>query len=106
MEEAMRIDGSPSLAEIRSSIMDGTVVVFFNHCGEQVRGKVLDAKLDPEVGRVALALEEERTGLVWFARYCYGSVRCASGDIVTWNLRRNQIENMANGSLWQRCSGE
>jgi len=102
----MRIDSGPTLADIRSSTMYGTIVIFFNSCGEQVRGKVLDAKLDPGLGRVALVLEEEKTGLIWFARYRYCSSRCTSGDIVTWNLRRNEIENVANGSLWQKCSGE
>jgi len=102
----MRIDGGPSLAEIRLSITEGTIVTFFNKSGERLRGRVLDAKLDPGIGRVSLVLEEEKNRLIWFARYRFGSIRCATGDIVTWNLRRNEIQNISDGSQWQKCAGE
>jgi hypothetical protein len=106
MEEAMRIDAGPSLSEIKLSITRGTTVMFYNSLGEQVRGKVLYAMLDPGAGRVASVLEEEKTELIWLARYRYGAVGRACGEIVPWKLRRNEIDNSANGSLWRKCSGE
>jgi hypothetical protein len=67
---------------------------------------VVEAKLDPGIGRVALVLEEEQTGLVWFARYRYGRIGCCTGDIATWKLRRCDIEKLTNGDLWRKCAGE
>lgn len=90
----MRIDRGPTLDEIRDSVANGTLVTFSNVNGEQVRGGVLDAKLDRGIGRVSLVLEESETGLVWFARYRYGNVRWSCGDIGTWNLKRTEIEHL------------
>lgn len=95
----MRIDHGPSLEDIRCSVMDGRIVTFISMHGDKVRGKVLDAKLDPGIGRVALTLEEEQTGLIWFARYRYGSVRWQCGDICTWHLRRSDIEDLSRYTL-------
>jgi hypothetical protein len=104
-EDVMRIDRGPSLAEIRASVAKGAIVTFSNVHGEQVRGKVLDAKVHPGTGRVALMLEEERTGLIWFARYRYGSVRWSCGDIATWNLTRSEIENLPEDVAAFKCYG-
>ena len=102
----MRIDRGPSLSEIRMSVIEGIIVEFANENGEQVRGKVVEAKPDQGVGRVALVLEEDQTGLIWFARYRYGRIECGAGDIATWKLRRCDIENLTNGDLWRKCAGE
>lgn len=102
----MRIDRGPSLAEIRSSAENGTVVEFGNCNGERVRGRVLEGRLDPGIGRVNLVLEGDRTGLIWFARYRWASIRCATGDIVTWNLKRHELEDLNGNDQWRKCSGE
>lgn len=102
----MRIDRGPSLAELRLSAEDGTIVEFRNMNGERVRGRVLDGRLDAGIGRVNLVLEEDGTGLIWFARYRYGSIRCASGDIVTWNLKRHELEDLSRNSRWRKVVGE
>ncbi len=101
----MRIDRGPSLDEIKSSFMNGTIVTFTSMHGDRIRGTVLDAKLDPGIGRVALMLEEEKSALIWFARYRYGSVRWQCGDIGTWNLRRSDIENLSRDSVRLNFSG-
>ncbi len=102
----MRIDRGPSLAEIRSSAENGTIVEFSNSNGERVRGRVLEGRLDPGVGRVNLVLEEGRTGLIWFARYRWASIRCATGDIITWNLKRDELEELTGNDQWRICAGE
>lgn len=102
----MRIDQGPSLAELRLSSENGTVVEFRNFNGKRVRGRVLDGRLDAGAGRVNLVLEEDHTGLVWFARYRWGSVGCASGDIVTWNLKRTELEDLARNGQWRQCVGQ
>ena len=102
----MRIDRGPSLAEIRSSVENGTVVEFGNRSGERVRGRVLEGRLDPGIGRVNLTLEEDPTGLIWFARYRWGSIRCSTGDIATWNLKRHELEELNGNGRWQKCVGE
>jgi hypothetical protein len=84
----------------------GTSVEFQNVNGERVRGRVLDGKLDAGIGRVNLVLEEDRTGLIWFARYRWGSVGCVSGDIVTWNRKRQELEDLAWNNQWRKCAGE
>ena len=92
----MRIDRGPTLEEIRSSVENGRIVSFRCMSGEEVRGNVLDAKLDHAIGRVALVMEQQNTGLIWFARYRYGSVRWQCGDLSTWNLRRGDIEEVSH----------
>lgn len=101
----MRIDRGPSLEDIRCSVMDGRIVTFLSMHGDKVRGKVLDAKLDAGIGRVALTLEEEQTGLIWFARYRYGSVRWQCGDISTWHLRRSDIEDLSRYASRRSAEG-
>jgi len=105
-EEAMRIDRGPGLAELQLSVENGTIVEFRNASGERVRGRVLEGKLDPGMGRVSLVLEEDRTGLIWFARYRWGSIRCASGDIITWSLKRHELIDLAWNGQWRKCAGE
>lgn len=102
----MRIDRGPGLAELQLSAENGTIVEFRNVSGERVRGRVLEGKLDPGMGRVSLVLEEDRTGLIWFARYRWGSVRCASGDIVTWSLKRHELIDLAWNGQWRKCACE
>lgn len=102
----MRIDRGPSLVELRRSVESGVIVEFRNVNGERVRGRVLDGKLDAGIGRVNLVLEEDRTGIIWFARYRWASVACASGDIITWNLRRHEVEDLAWNGEWKKCAGE
>ncbi len=102
----MRIDRGPSLSEITSSAGNGAIVEFRNVDGGTVRGRVLNGKLDPGIGRVALVLEEEGTGLIWFARYRYGRLSCSSGDIITWNLKSCELVDLAGEILWRKCSGE
>ncbi len=102
----MRIDRGPSLDELRLSAEAGSVVEFRNGNGDRIRGRVLDGRLDPGIGRVNLVLEEDRTGLIWFARYRKISLACVSGDIVTWNLKRRDLEDLAWNSLWRKCAGQ
>jgi hypothetical protein len=102
----MRIDQGPSLAEIRSSAENGAVVEFGNRNGERVRGRVLEGRLDPGIGRVNLVLEEDRTGLIWFARYRWASIHCATGDIITWNLKSDELEELSGNDHWRKCVGE
>ena len=94
------------MAEIRSSAENGMVVEFGNRNGERVRGRVLEGRLDPEIGRVNLVLEEDRTGLIWFARYRWASIRCATGDIITWHLKRYELEDLTGNDQWRKCTSE
>jgi len=89
----MRIDYGPGLDEIRDSVRNGSIVRFSNIRGEEVRGLVLDARVESKIGRVALVLEEIGTGLVFFARYRVGG-KWSCGDIVSWQLKRNDIEEL------------
>lgn len=89
----MRIDYGPGLEEIRDSVRNGTTVKFSNIRGEEVRGVVLEARAESKVGRVSLVLEEIGTGLVFFARYRIGG-KWSCGDIVSWKLTRNDIEEL------------
>jgi hypothetical protein len=102
----MRIDRGPGLAELQLSVENGTIVEFRNVNGERVRGRVLEGRLDPNVGRVNLVLEEDGTGLIWFARYRWGFRGCASGDIITWRLKRHELVDLAWNDQWPKCAGE
>lgn len=90
----MRIDCGPSFEEIRDSIQNGTVVTFRSNRGEQLHGVILDAKLDRESGRAALMVEELGTATVYFGRYSYRGERRCCGDLVTWRLNLNEIEEL------------
>lgn len=89
----MRIDYGPGLDEIRDSVRNGTIVKFSNIRNEEVRGVVLDARVETRTGRVALVMEECGTRLVFFARYRKGD-KWSCGDIVSWKLTRNDIEEL------------
>jgi len=90
----MRIDRGPNFDEIRDSVRSGNIVTFRSIGGEEVRGVVVEAKVDRETGRAALMVEEHITGQVYFARYSPRSGRCSCGDLVSWRLRRNAIEEL------------
>jgi hypothetical protein len=88
------IDYGPDFDEIRDSIQNGTVVTFGSSSGEKVRCVVLDAKMDHSSGRAALMLEEESTSNFYFARYTHTGGRWSCGDLVTWRLKLNEIEEL------------
>jgi len=90
----MRIDSGPSFDEIRDSVENGKVVSFRSIRGEEVRGVVLDAKVDPERGRAVLMVEEQSTGTVHFARYTHRGGRWSCGDVVSWHLTRSAIQEL------------
>lgn len=90
----MRIDFGPDLNEIRESVENGKTVTFRNMQGDQVCGIVVDAKVDPELGRTALTVEESNSGTVYFARYTYQSEKRSCGDIVTWHLKLEDIQEL------------
>lgn len=90
----VRIDFGPNFDEIRDSIKNGTVVTFGGTCGEELTGVVLDAKLDLESGRASLTVEEQKTSTVYFARYSRRDAGRSCGDLVTWRLRLNEIEDL------------
>lgn len=90
----MRIDYGPNFDEIRDSIKNGTVVVFGNTAGDRLRCVVLDAKIDCESGRAALTVEEQDSATVYFGRYSHRGEKKCCGDLVTWRLRRNEIEEL------------
>lgn len=94
----MRIDYGPNFDEIRDSIQNGTVVTFGSTRGEQVRCIILDAKLDRESGRAALMVEEKGSATVYFVRYSHRGQRRACGDLVTWRLKLNEIEDLRRAS--------
>lgn len=94
----MRIDYGPNFDEIRDSIENGTVVTFGSTRGEQVHCIILDAKLDGESGRAALTVEEQGTATVYFVRYSRRGQRHACGDLVTWRLKLNEIEELRRAS--------
>ena len=90
----MRFDSGPNFDEIRDSIENGKVVTFRSIRGEEVRGVVVDAKVDPEKGRAALMVEEQTTGAVYFARYSHLGGRYSCGDLVSWHLTRDAIQEL------------
>jgi|BogFormECP12_OM1_1039635.scaffolds.fasta_scaffold115235_2 hypothetical protein len=90
----MRIDCGPNFDEIRDSIENGKVVTFRSNRGEEVHGVVVDAKVDPEKGRATLMVEEQTTGAVYFARYSHPGGRCSYGDLVSWHLTRDAIQEL------------
>lgn len=90
----MRIDSGPNFDEIRDSVENGNVVTFRSMRGEEVRGVVVDAKVDAEEGRAALMVEEQTTGAVYFGRYSHRGGRLSCGDLVSWHLRRDAIEEL------------
>jgi|GEM_PF-1000904 len=94
----MRIDYGPDFDEIRDSVENGTVVTFGNTAGENLRCVVLDAKMDCESGRAALTVEEQGTDTVYFARYSYRGGRRSCGDLVTWRLKLNEMEELRRAS--------
>ena len=89
----MRIEKGPAIEEIRQSINTGKVVIFGCHGGKQVQGVVLSGVLDHELNRVAVVLEEVDTHMLFFARYRQVD-HWTCGDIVKWDVERNQIEDL------------
>ncbi len=89
----MRIDKSPAIEEIRQSIRTGKVVKFCNNHGKEIQGVVLSALLDHELNRAVVVLEEQDTRMLFFARYRHLG-RWTCGDIVKWQVERNQIEEL------------
>ena len=100
----MRIERGPSLEDIRQSAENGTIVEFADGNGRQVRGRVVDSQLGAGIGRVKIALVEERTGLVWFSRYHYGALGRPAGEISPANLKRADIKGLTNGDLWDKVT--
>jgi hypothetical protein len=90
----MRIDYGPNFDEIRDSIHNGTVVTFGSSRGEKLRCVVLDAKMDHGSGRAALTVEEQNTSTIYFARYICRAGRNSCGDLVTWRLKLNEMEEL------------
>lgn len=89
----MRIDQGPTIEEIRQSVRTGRVVKFWNVHGKEIRGVVLSARFDHELNRAVLVLEEEDSHMLCFVRYRYVG-RWSCGDIVKWQVQRNQIEEL------------
>ncbi|MGO9570756.1 MAG: hypothetical protein ACLP5H_24790 [Desulfomonilaceae bacterium] len=90
----MRIDSGPDFDEIRDSAENGKVVTFRNIRGEEVRCVVVDAKVDPEGGRGALMVEEQTAGAVYFGRYSHPGGKQSCGDLVSWRLTRDAIQEL------------
>lgn len=96
--KTMRIDYGPNFDEIRDSVENGTIVTFGNANGESLNCVVLDAKMDCESGRAALTVEEQGTDTVYFVRYNYRGGRRSCGDLVTWRLKLNEMEELRRAS--------
>ena len=89
----MRIDKGPGIEEIRQSVRTGKVVKFSNIHGKEIQGVVLSARFDHELNRAVVVLEEEDTHMLCFVRYRHLG-RWTCGDIVKWQVERNQIEEL------------
>ncbi len=89
----MRIEKGPAIEEIRESINTGKVVTFGCHDAKHVQGVVLSAVFDHELNRAAVVLEEVDTHMLFFARYRQVD-HWTCGDIVKWEVERNQIEEL------------